>query len=375
MLRNVILGGLLTAIVGGSALLGATVGGGVVYWTVRDRLVQAPANTPQTEAPALPPLPQTVEINVNTAIEDAVTQVGPAVVTVVNTYQTMWGAAQSSGSGVFISKEGYLITNNHVVEGYQRLEVILPDGQTLPAELVGTDAYADIAVLKVEAKEVPAVATFGNSDTLNPGETVIAIGSPLGNFRNTVTVGVVSATGRSLQTDNNYLMEDLIQTDAAINHGNSGGPLVNLAGQIVGINTMVVRGNGFTSDQAEGLGFAIAANTAQAISEQLIAKGFVARPYLGISWNPVTPAVAQANDLPAEWGVYVASVGARSPADNGGLQVGDVITHIGQTPLDADHPFTNTLWQHAPGDTVTLTVARGNETLKVEVTLGERPHN
>ena len=149
------------------------------------------------------------------------------------------GDSQVSGSGVFISPEGYLLTNNHVVDGTKSVSVILADGTGLPAEIIDTDPFADLAVLKTKG-EVPAVAPLGNSDNLKPGETVIAIGSPLGDFKNTVTVGVISATGRSIQRNDGVMMEDLIQTDTVINQGNSGGPLVNLAGKVIGINTLLV---------------------------------------------------------------------------------------------------------------------------------------
>jgi 2-alkenal reductase len=302
-------------------------------------------------------------------VTSAVSQVSPAVVTVVN---YAGGSAQGSGSGVIIDAAGYIITNNHVVDGHQALEVIYQDGSTAEAQLIGTDQFVDVAVLKVNGP-VPAYAGFGNSDALNPGETVIAIGSPLGDFRNTVTVGVVSATGRSLDTAANFQMEGLIQTDAAINHGNSGGPLVNLAGQVVGINTLVVRGN--SADQAEGLGFAVASNIVQAISQQLIERGFVARPYLGISWESITPAVANINRLPVEWGVYITTVAEGSPAAAAGIRPGDILVQVGDVTLDGSHPFINTLWDYAVGETVPVTLVRGSEQLSVSVTLAERPHS
>ena len=366
--RKIILACLAATLMGSAALFGALAGGGAVYWAVRDRLEnQAAAVEPQS---ASAPSPQTVNVEINSAVEEAVATVSPAVVTVVNTLQSAGGTAQASGSGVIIAPDGYVITNNHVVEGYQRLEVIFPDGEKTEAALVGTDPYADLAVLKIDGP-VPAVADFGNSDALNPGETVIAIGSPLGNFRNTVTVGVVSATGRAIETGGNYQMDDLIQTDAAINHGNSGGPLVNLAGQVIGINTLVVRGGG-SSDQAEGLGFAIAANTAKAVGEQLIQYGFVARPYLGVSWEPVTPMVARSYGLRVEWGAYMTAVGAGGPADRAGIRPGDILTKIGEVPLDEAHPFINTLWKYKIGQEVPVTLVRGTQTLTVQVTLSER---
>jgi 2-alkenal reductase len=217
---------------------------------------------------------------------------------------------------------------------------------------------------------VSAVAKLGNSDVLQPGESVIAIGSPLGNFKNTVTVGVVSATGRSIDTGNGYQIEDLIQTDAAINHGNSGGPLVNLAGEVVGINTLVVR-NTNSGDVAEGLGFAIPVNTAQAVAQQIIEKGYFARPYLGISFQPINPDVAAIYNLPAQWGVYITRVAENSPAQQAGLQEGDIITKIGEVALDETHSYVNTIFGFQPGDQITLNVVRGNETMQVKVTLGE----
>jgi 2-alkenal reductase len=218
------------------------------------------------------------------------------------------------------------------------------------------------------------VARLGNSDVLKPGESVIAIGSPLGNFKNTVTVGVVSATGRSIDTGNGYQIEDLIQTDAAINHGNSGGPLVNLAGEVVGVNTLVVRNTG-SGDIAEGLGFAIPVNTAQAVAEQIIEKGYFARPYMGISFQPIDPQIAARYNLPAEWGVYITRIAADSPASRAGLQEGDIITKIGNVALDESHSYVNALFEYKPGDQIPLEVVRGNSTLQVEVTLGEAQPN
>lgn len=371
-LRRILLSCMAVALMGGSALFGAAAGGAAVFAVAQNRLAAAAAAV-DNDAVVGDPVAQnnTVNVDINTAVEDAVAKVSPAVVTVIN---NLGGGQQASGSGVFFSAEGYLITNHHVVEGAQSLEVIYQDGTTIDARLIGSDPYADIAVLKV-AGTVPAYTDFGNSDALNPGETVIAIGSPLGEFRNTVTVGVVSATGRSLDTAANFQMTDLIQTDAAINHGNSGGPLVNLAGQIVGINTLVLRSSGTSADQAEGLGFAIASNTVQATATQLIEKGFVSHPYLGISWESVTPAIASRYNLAAEWGVYVTDVSADSPAAAAGLQVGDIITAVGDVPLDEDTAFINTLWSHAVGETIGLTVVRDGQTETLTATLVERPRS
>jgi len=358
-----------------AAFGGATVGGLAVYQAVKNNLAsapQAPAPTQPTSAQTSPQNGTNAEIktvDIETATTDAVAKVGPAVVTVINNLAN----GQASGSGYVISKDGYILTNNHVVEGTQGLSVVFPNGDKADATLVGSDQFADVAVIKVNVA-VPAVAELGNSDSLKPGETVIAIGSPLGDFKNSVTVGVVSATGRTIETEQGFQMEDLIQTDAAINHGNSGGPLINLAGQVIGMNTLVIRStSSTTSDQAEGLGFAVAANTVKAISDQLIATGKVSRPYLGIQWEPITPDVAQQYNLPVQNGIYITQLGQSGPAQAAGLQMGDIITSLGGINLDDTHPFINTLLQFKPGQTVDLGLNRNGKTLDVKVTLGERP--
>ena len=369
---------LVMAVAGLSALTGALAGGAVVYRTLQ----QGSANLPGPVQDVLPSNNtdpnQTLTLNttdVETSITQSVQKVGPAVVTVVgtipgqNTFFGPTGDQMVSGTGFFITDQGYILTNNHVVEGTKEVTIVLSDGTEQKATIVGTDIYSDIAVLKTEGS-VPAVAKLGNSDVLQPGESVIAIGSPLGNFKNTVTVGVVSATGRSIDTGNGYQIEDLIQTDAAINHGNSGGPLVNLAGEVIGVNTLVVRSTG-SGDVAEGLGFAVPVNTAQAVAQQIIEKGYFARPYIGISFQPINPEIAAIYNLPAQWGVYVTSVAQNSPARQAGLQEGDIITKIGEVALDETHSYANTLFGFQPGDQITLDIVRGNETMHVDVTLGE----
>jgi 2-alkenal reductase len=259
-----------------------------------------------------------------------------------------------------------------VVEGTRGVNVVLSNGSQEKATIVGTDQYNDIAVLKVEGK-VPAVAALGNSDVLKPGESVIAIGSPLGDFKNTVTVGVVSATGRSIDTGQGYQVEGLIQTDAAINQGNSGGPLVDLAGEVIGINTLIVRNTG-SGAVAEGLGFAIPVNTAQAVAAQIIQKGYFSHPYLGIAYQPIAPDIASTYNLPVQWGAYVTRVAANSPASHAGLQQGDIITRVGDVALDETHSYLNTLYTYKPGDQVSLTIMRNGQTLQLQVTLGEASH-
>ncbi len=376
---------LIVALAGGSGLVGAVAGGAVVYQVVSKNATTA--TTPVSLSASAAPIGQsnpgaTLSVDttdVQTNITRSVRAIAPAVVTVVGTIPSQnsffgpTGETQVSGSGVFISTSGYLLTNNHVVDQVKDVNVILSDGRQEKATVVGTDAYADLAVLKT-ADPAPAAATLGNSDVLDPGEMVIAIGSPLGDFKNTVTVGVVSATGRSIDTGQGYQIENLIQTDAAINAGNSGGPLVNLAGEVIGINTLVVRNSG-SGAIAEGLGFAIPVNTAKVVAEQIIAKGYVSRPYLGIRWQQVTPDVASTYSLPAQWGVYLTQVASGSPAAKAGLQRGDIIARVGDTALDETHDFLNLIFQHKAGDTVELGLYRGDKSMTATVVLGETKTN
>jgi 2-alkenal reductase len=280
---------------------------------------------------------------------------------------------KASGSGVIISPQGYIITNNHVVDGYQTLEVIFADGTTTPAEMVGVDSFTDLAVIKV-SHSVPAVAELGDSDQLQIGEAVIAIGSPLGNFKNTVTYGVVSAVGRTLGLDEGASYEKMIQTDAAINEGNSGGPLVNLSGQVVGINTVIVRGNNSSSAVAEGLGFSIPSKTVSEITSQLISQGYVQRPYLGVRWQLITPEIARANGLPMQWGVYVDVVVANSTADEAGVQPGDIITKIGTEAVSDESGFVNLLNHHKVGENVSIDVWRNGQTVTLNSILQAQSH-
>src|SRR5690349_13996831 len=377
-LRRVVYVLFILVIAGASAVVGAAAGGFAVYRAVQGQANNLPAPI-QNILPANNTDPNQILTLNNTDVETAVTKsvqkVSPTVVTVVGTIpgQTTFfgntGDQTVSGSGFFITDQGYILTNNHVVEGTNEVNIVLSDGTQEKASIVGTDLYSDIAVLKTNGK-VPAVAKLGNSDVLQPGESVIAIGSPLGNFKNTVTVGVVSATGRSIDTGNGYQIEDLIQTDAAINHGNSGGPLVNLAGEVIGVNTLVVR-NTNGGDVAEGLGFAIPVNTAQAVAQQIIQQGYFARPFLGISYQPVDPQIAAGYNLPAQWGVYITRVAENSPASQAGLQPGDIITKIGDVPLDATHSYVNALFEYKPGDKINLEVVRSNGTIQIQATLGE----
>lgn len=375
--KNIIYLFLVFVIAGASALTGAAAGGFAVYQAIGSQ-----QNAPQTAGETSAKLEQVSqslvlnETDVETAVTKAVKNVSPAVVTVVGKVQgqtNFFGQSSDgtvSGSGFFISEEGYVLTNNHVVEGTQEVKVVLADGTEQTAQIVGTDRYSDIAILKTEGK-VPAVAKLGDSNLLQPGESVIAIGSPLGDFKNTVTVGVVSATGRAIDSGQGYQIEGLIQTDAAINHGNSGGPLVNLAGEVIGINTLVVRNSGASSDVAEGLGFAIPVTTAQAIAQQIITNGYVSRPFMGINYQAISPNIAAMYNLPVKWGIYVQAIADGSPASKAGLQKGDIIASLNGVQLDETHQYLNMLYNYKPGDTVTLGIYRDGKQLDLNITLGE----
>ncbi|MCJ7622190.1 MAG: trypsin-like peptidase domain-containing protein [Anaerolineaceae bacterium] len=372
---------------GFGTIVGAVVGGLTVYSTLDGKVSQTEITpllvTPDTVLATpdtvmdIPIGTQSIYVSsteIETEITDAVEKVGPSVVTVIGIVtggsSTLFPVSnqQVSGSGVIISSDGYILTNNHVVEDMDELSVILADGTELSAEIINSDRFADLAVIKAEG-EMPAVAILGNSDLLKPGETVIAIGSPLGDFKNTVTAGVISATGRMLDTGLGYQMEDLIQTDASINPGNSGGPLVNLAGEVIGINTLVVgRSGGGTI--VEGLGFAVPSNLAKIIGEQIIETGYFTRPNLGIRLQMITPYLARRYQLPIEWGAFVTEVNENGSANLGGIKPEDIITCIGEACIDENNSFFNILFTHQPGEEVIVEILRGDETQELVVTLG-----
>ena len=313
-------------------------------------------------------------------IADMVDVVNKAVVTVINK-QTFAGFGQTtsqlqpagSGTGFIVSTDGYVITNNHVVEGSDSLSVIFLDGTEIPAKLVGTDSVSDLAVIKIQ-DPVPATVSLGDSSSLRVGEAVVAIGSALGEYTNTVTQGIVSGLGRSLDSQGGSGMENMIQHDAPINPGNSGGPLLNMQGQVVGVNTAVVR-QAEPGVTAEGLGFAIPSNTVKDIARQLIENGKVVRPFLGISYTLINPQLAAAQNLPVDHGAYVADLQVGGPAATAGIQKGDIITAIDGEQISQTTSLQDLLFQHKPGDSVELTVARGTsgQTTTVKVTLGTRP--
>ena len=330
-----------------------------------------------TPAPTVLPtsVPVTVPAGSDTTV-DVVKDLLPAVVTVVN--RAANGQAQSSGSGFVIdAQQGYVATNNHVVENPRgagtgsSFDVIFSDNRTVHATLTGRDPQTDVAVLRIPPQGLVA-APLANSDQTPVGAHVIAIGSPLGEFQNTVTEGVVSAKGRRVQESADVFLEDLIQTDAAINPGNSGGPLIWIAAkQVVGMNTLV-QVDPTTDTIAQGLGFAVSSNTIRDIANELIKNGQIVRGFIGISYLPLTPRQAISLGLPAAAGITVQQVVAGSPAAQAGLRQGDVLTKVNDQQIDQDHPLTSIMVRTRPGDKVRLTVVRGGQTQVIELTLGRQ---
>jgi serine protease Do len=268
------------------------------------------------------------------------------------------------GSGVIVDPRGYILTNNHVVERAEVIKVALPDERTFLATLVGADPFTDLAVLKIEGKDLRA-APLGDSEKLAIGETVVAIGSPLWiEGGPTVTVGVVSALGRSMEDPGLPTVHDMIQTDAAINPGNSGGPLLNMTGQVVGINTAIIA-------SAHGIGFAISINNAKPVMKVLIAAGRIVRPSLGVVAVSLTPQLAFVNEVEVERGALVVRVEADGPADAAGIRAGDVITAVGGRSVTDLHHLHEALFRRKAGEVVETTLWRDGQTLTVRPVLQE----
>jgi serine protease Do len=272
------------------------------------------------------------------------------------------GPRQGSGSGFVIDREGYILTNEHVIQGAERITVTLADGRSLRGEVVGADPAIDVALLRVQADGKLPEAPLGNSDNLRVGEWVCAIGNPLG-YVHSVTVGVVSFIGRKLFDAS---LDDYIQTDAAINFGNSGGPLINSAGEVVGINSAI-------SSRASNIGFAVPINQAVAVLPQLKAQGRVSRGFIGVGLTDVTPALQQALALTVSKGAMVQDVSGESPAERAGLRVYDIILDVdGREILDNDELIRN-ISARRPGTVARLSVLRDGRRQVVQVKLAERP--
>lgn len=311
---------------------------------------------------------------------EVVDEVQDAVVTVINeqTVATQFGTEQTrpagTGTGFIIDDEGYIVTNWHVVTGGTSFMVILSDGTEVSAELIGEDPRDDLAVLQIDAAAVPDTVPLADATQIDVGQTVLAIGSPLGAFENTVTRGIVSSLDRDQFSAGGLCLAytDLIQHDAAINPGNSGGPLFNLNGEVIGVNTLGL-GNVGGGVTVQGLYFAVPSDTVDAVVDQMIEQGFISAPYLGISFAPVNPQVAAVNDLPVEFGVYIQDVEPGAPAAEAGLQAEDIIVSLNGQEITAETSLSNILFEQEPGDTVDVTVLRGGEEVTLSITIGEAP--
>ncbi len=273
---------------------------------------------------------------------------------------------RGAGSGVVIAPDGYLLTNSHVVRKADRIEVRFPDGRALPARVIGDDPHSDLAVLQTSDSGLSA-ATLGDSSVLRVGQLVVAIGNPLG-FQATVTAGVVSALGRTLRAETGRLMENIIQTDAALNPGNSGGPLVDARGQVIGINTAIIAGS-------QGICFAIPVNTAKWVVSQLIHEGRVRRAYLGVSGQTVNlpRQVALRHQLEGRTAVLVSDVHPDTAASRAGVRPGDLIVKLGAARIHTADDLQRELGRHPVGERVGLTVLRGGELRAMEARPTELP--
>ena len=269
------------------------------------------------------------------------------------------------GSGVIVSAAGYLLTNNHVIEGADDVEVALGDGRTAKARTVGTDPDSDIAVLKIDLDTLPVIE-FGNVDQLQVGDVVLAIGNPFG-VGQTVTSGIVSALGRNSLGIN--LFENFIQTDAAINPGNSGGALVDVAGNLLGINTAIYSRSGGSL----GIGFAIPVSTARQVMEGLIKEGRVTRGWIGVEPRDLTPEIAKTLDLAVKQGVLITGVVQSGPASEGGMRPGDVVLKIAGTPVTSTPQLLNAVAALKPRELATISVQRGDSALDLRVKVEQRP--
>jgi S1-C subfamily serine protease len=294
------------------------------------------------------------------AVIGAVDIVGPAVVKI--------DVERGGGSGVVFTPDGLILTNCHVVDGAKKLKVMLPDGRSMPADIVGQDADTDLAVVRADTSSGPSLpaATLGDSRAVQVGQVAIAIGNPYG-FQHSVTAGVVSALGRSLRGQSGRLMDDIIQTDAALNPGNSGGPLVTTRGEVIGINTATIM-------QAQGLCFAIASNTARFVALRLLRDGRIRRSYIGVGGQTVTipRAVARANQLAVSSGVFVVSVEKGSPAATGGLRDGDVILALDDQAVTGIDDLHRLLTADRIGLATPTTILRSAERRRLTIVPRER---
>ena len=362
---------------------GAVAGGAIALAVASGSTTTHSVTTTVVQPSSSPTLPTSFSNGKAQTINQLYKQVGPGVVdiTTSSTQSTggVFGFGQQQqtageGAGVVFDKKGDILTDQHVVSGASKITVNFPDGTKAPATLVGSDTGADLAVIRVQGVDASKLhpLSFGDSSAVQVGDSVIAIGSPFG-LPSTVTAGIVSALGRTIQAPNQFTIPNAIQTDAPINPGNSGGPLINASGQVIGLNDQIETNN--TNGQGEGsssgVGFATPSNSDVRIAKEIIATGQAHNAYVGVSLDPTVSGGAgiakgtTSNGQPA--------IAAGGPADKAGLQAGDIITAVDGTHVASVNEFVATIANYAPGDTVTLTVNRGGQTKSVKLTLGAQP--
>ena len=359
-------------VVGALALMGLGIGGGVL---IEQGLGTTSIATPSLSSGGDGNTTITQEESTIAAVAE---KVEPSVVSIVTEtqIQSYYGttSGEGAGTGIIVSEDGYVMTNNHVIDGATTLSVIDSEGALYDdVEVIGRDPLNDIAFLKINSTDTFTPAELGNSSSIRVGQQVVAIGNALGQYSNTVTSGIVSGTGRPVTASSGYgdseSLTDLIQTDASINSGNSGGPLVNMSGQVIGINTAIV-------EDANGIGFSIPINSTKGVLAEVLATGEVSRAYLGVNYLSVTPDVAREYDLPVNYGAYVyASQGANavasgSPAAEAGLQTNDIILKINDETIGEDGGLSSIIGQYRPGDIVTITYLRDGKEATTKLTLG-----
>lgn len=367
----------------GLLMAAAFIGGVMVLLAVKytglgQALVINQPPSQEESVPSREPAESRIITDYETATIKVVEKVGPAVVMITTTKLLEvndfffglvgYREVQGLGSGVIFQKDGYILTNNHVISKAETILAVLSDGRSFSAKVIGSDPYTDLAVLKIEGKDLPTV-DFGDSDKLSVGQTAIAIGNPIGEgLKNTVTVGVISALRRTLKIEANISLRDLIQTDASINPGNSGGPLLNSAGKVIGINTAIIQ-------EAQGIGFAIPINKASEVASLLIKEGRVRRGTIGITYIPYDRSNRRLVEskfriqLPREDGFLITSVVSNGPAAKAGIKPGDVVVKINETSLAEGANFQGL--DLRVGDRVVIEIIREKKSRTIEVVAAE----
>ena len=363
-----------------SLIFGVIGGGGGVYLLLSKggNLLKTFLNDQSGSIPTT--VTQKLKLEESSKVTEAVEKVNPSVVSIIATvevpgfFYNTTTTARSAGTGFIVTSDGLIMTNKHVVSNSSaKYMVFLSDGRSYAAAIQSTDPFNDLAVVKIEAKDLPVVE-FGDPDKMKNGQTVVAIGNALGEFQNTVTVGVLSAKERTITAadasgSGQETLEGLLQTDAAINSGNSGGPLLNIEGQVVGINVAV-------AEQAENIGFAIPSTLAESALESVKRTGKIIRPYMGIRYVSLNPELSKNNKISVDYGAYIYSssssepaVVSGSPAEEIGLKAGDIIIALNGEKIDATHSLTRLMQRYQPDDEIELTYLRNGGENKVKLKL------